>query len=433
MGKTLGKIYLRFLTSLIIILTVNRPTALAQDRIKINYDESKVGTYTLPDPLIFLNGNKVKSAKDWSLRREEIIKLYDENIYGYSPSRPKNMSFNVVEEDRNALNGKAIRKQVVINLLGNEDGPKINMLIYLPAKLKKPAPLFLGLSFSPVHEVYPDKKIIIHDEWDRRKTKTKIIPTEESRGTAKGWEIDKCIDRGYGIAIIYYCDLEPDFIGGSKFGIKPYFYKKGQTEPAANEWGAISQWAWGLRRGMDYLEKDKDVDSKRVIIVGHSRLGKSALWAGAQDKRFAAVVSSCSGEMGAALARRDFGETVDTIGLKFPHWFCENFQKYKKHWNDLPVDSHMLISLIAPRPVFISTGSEDPWSDPKGQFLAAVAAGPVFRLLGKEDLGTVQMPPLDAPIYNTLGFQIHKGIHAVLSEDWDKFLYFADKFVKNKD
>lgn len=433
MSKTPEGNYFRFLAASIIILTVISSTAIAQDSIKINYDESKVGTYTLPDPLIFLNGEKVKSREDWQTRREEIIKLYNENIYGYSPAPSKNMSYKVVEEDRNALNGKAVRKQVEINLLGREDGPKINMLLYLPAKVKKPVPLFLGLSFFPVHEVYTDKKIIIHGEWDRRKTKTKIIPDEESRGTAKGWEIDKCLDRGYGIAIIYYCDIEPDFVGGVKYGIKPYFYKEGQTESKANEWGAISEWAWGLSRTMDYLEKDMEIDSKRVIIVGHSRLGKTALWAGAQDKRFAAVVSNCSGEMGAALSRRNFGETVDAIANKFPHWFCENFQKYKKHWNDLPVDSHMLISLIAPRPVFINTGSEDPDSDPKGQFLAAVAAGPVFRLLGKDDLGTSQMPALDAPVYHTLSFQIHKGIHAVLSEDWDKFLNFADKFVKNKD
>lgn len=432
MSKSHERSYFSFLSVLIFILNILSSGASAQDILKINYDESKAGTYTLPDPLIFMNGEKVKSAKDWLKRREEIIKLYNENIYGISPATPKNMTYKVVEEDRKALNGKAVRKQVEIYPLGREDGPKFNMLIYLPAKVKKPAPLFLGLSFSPVHEVYPDKKIIIHDEWDRRKTKRKFTPTEDSRGTAKGWEINKCLDSGYGVAIIYYCDIEPDFMGGSKYGLKPYFYKEGQTESSANEWGVISEWAWGLSRGMDYLEKDKDVDSKSVVIVGHSRLGKTVLWAGAQDIRFAAVVSSCSGEMGAALARRDFGETVDTIAAKFPYWFCENFQRYKKHWNDLPVDSHMLISLIAPRPVFISTGSEDPWSDPKGQFLAAAAAGAVYRLLGKEDLGQNQMPPLDTPIYHTLGFQIHKGIHAVLAEDWDKFLKFADKFVKNK-
>jgi hypothetical protein len=214
--------------------------------------------------------------------------------------------------------------------------------------------------------------------------------------------------------------------------VRPLFFKPGQTEPGPDEWGAIGAWAWGLSRGLDYLETDKDVDAKRVIAVGQSRLGKTVLWAGAQDERFAAVIASCSGEMGAALGRRDYGENIDDMIRNFSYQFCANFQKYAKHWNDMPVDSHMLISLIAPRPLYLSTGSEDQWSDPKGEFLAALAAGPVYRLLGKQGLDTDEMPPLDVPIMHTLGFQCHTGKHDIIAEDWDRFLNFADMHLKDR-
>jgi hypothetical protein len=175
------------------------------------------------------------------------------------------------------------------------------------------------------------------------------------------------------------------------------------------------------------------VDIKRIIALGQSRLGKTVLWAGAEDPRFAMVVASCSGEMGAALSRRDYGETVDDMVRAFPYQFCGNFRQYAHHWDNLPVDSHMLISLIAPRPLFLNTGSLDRWSDPRGEFLAAVAAGPVYKLLGGEGLGTNEMPPLDTPlIHGMIGFQCHTGKHEILVSDWDKFLDFADLHLKSK-
>jgi len=182
---------------------------------------------------------------------------------------------------------------------------------------------------------------------------------------------------------------------------------------------------------LDYLESDRAVDAKRVALIGHSRLGKTALWAGARDARFALVFSSCSGEMGASLARRDFGETVDDVIANFPWWFAGNFQKYSDHWNDMPVDSHLLIALNAPRPVFITGGTQDQWADPHGQFLAEVAAGPVYRLLGKKDLGTSELPPLDTPLVSgDLGFLYHTGAHTITAEDWKAFLDFADRHLK---
>jgi hypothetical protein len=397
-----------------------------------NYDESKVGNYTLPDPLVLQNGEPVRDAETWyKQRRPEIVHLYETNIHGRSPGRPEGMTFDVIDVDNHALGGKAVRKQVVVNFTGKKDGPKMNMLIYLPADAKQPVPLFLCLNFFANHRICDDPGVKINEEWDR-KIMAKVLPDEKTRGTFKGWQIDKILSRGYGIAIIYYCDIEPDSIGGMQYGVRPLFFKPGQLGPAPDEWGAIGAWAWGLSRGLDYLESDKDVDAKRVVAVGHSRLGKTVLWAGAQDTRFAMVIASCSGEMGGSLSRRNYGETVDDMIRNFPYQFCTNFQKYAKHWDEMPVDSHMLISLIAPRPLYLNTGSEDQWADPKGEFLAAVAAGPVYRLLGKQGLDTDQMPPLDTPIMHTLGFQCHTGKHEILPEDWDRFLNFADMHLKNR-
>jgi hypothetical protein len=182
---------------------------------------------------------------------------------------------------------------------------------------------------------------------------------------------------------------------------------------------------------LDYFTTDRAVDAKRVALIGHSRLGKTVLWAGARDPRCALVFSSCAGEMGSALARRDYGETVDDMAASFPWQFAGNFQKYAGHWNDLPVDAHLIIALNAPRPVFITGGTQDQWADPKGEFLAEVAAGPVYRLLGKKDLGASDGPPLDTPlITGDLGFHYHTGGHAMTASDWKAFLDFADRHLK---
>ncbi len=400
-----------------------------------NYDESKAGSYTLPDPLVLQDGRPVRDAATWfKLRRPEILKLYQESIHGRSPPRPAEMTFQVFDEDRHALDGQAIRKQVTINFFGPAGGPKADMLIYLPAHAPGPVPVFLCLSFNPIDQVASDPAIRIETSWDR-KTLTQHPDTEQDRGHAKNWPVEKILARGYGLAVIYYCDIEPDLPGGAglKYGVRAHYLKAGQAEPAPDEWGAVAAWAWGLSRGLDYLETDRDVDAKHVIALGQSRLGKTVLWAGAQDTRFAMVVASCSGEMGAALSRRDYGETVDDMVRAFPYQFCANFRQYAHHWNDLPVDSHMLLSLIAPRPLFLNTGSLDLWSDPRGEFLAAVAAGPVYKLLGGEGPGTGEMPPLDTPVMRGLiGFHCHTGKHEILVSDWDKFLDFADLHLKPK-
>ena len=256
------------------------------------------------------------------------------------------------------------------------------------------------------------------------------MPKNPVRGSAaRNWKIAEAIARGYGVAIVNYQEIEPDLPNGAGFksGVHKNF-------PASqkNEWGAIGAWAWGASRALDYLQTDKDVDAQRVILFGHSRLGKTVLWAGAQDTRFAAVIANGSGEMGAAFSRRDYGETVDDVAKHFPYWMAGNFQKYAQHWNDLPVDSHFLISLIAPRPLFLNSGSEDKWGDPHGEFLAAHAATPVYELFGKTGITETNFPPFDEPLKHDIWLNCHVGKHDVLPSDWDKFLDFADAHFAKK-
>jgi len=397
-----------------------------------NYDESKVGTYTLPDPLAFNDGKPVRTARDWSgRRRPEILELFAANVYGHSPQAPKELRYDVFDSDEHALGGKAVRKQVTVYFSSNKDGPKEDLLIYIPAGSAKPAPVILLINFGGNQAISIDPAIRLATIWNSKTHEPQQAP-EEFRGQMKDFDLQKIVARGYAFATVCYQDIEPDFKGGYVHGIRPLFLKTGQSEPAADEWGAIGAWSYGASRALDYLDKDKAVDAKRVAIMGHSRLGKTALWAGAVDERFAMVISSCSGEGGASLARRNYGETVRNLVDAFPYWFCSNFRKYADHADQLPVDTHELIALIAPRPVYVTGAEDDKWADPKGEFLACAAAGPVYRLLGALGLGTDQMPPLDQPIMHTIGYHYRTGGHAVTAFDWEQFLGFADMHLQGR-
>jgi hypothetical protein len=367
----------------------------------------------------------VKSAKDWKKRREELLTLFQENEYGRNPKPPKSVSYEIFDIEKKALGGKAIRKQASINLTADKNGPKEDVLIYLPADAAKPAPVILGINFGGNQSVINDPAIKLPVLWSGR-TKTSAPAAEASRGADKNWQVEQVLQRGYGFATVYYQQIDPDFKGGMEHGIRPRFFNTGQTEPAPDDWGAIGAWSYGLSRAMDYLEKDHDVDARRVAVMGHSRLGKTVLWTGAIDPRFAMVLASCSGEGGASLARRNYGETTANLVNSFPFWFCLNFQKYAGHSDQLPIDAHELIALSAPRPVYVTSAEQDQWADPKGMFLACVGAGPVYKLLGAQDLGTDQMPGLNQPILHTLGFHYRTGKHEVTAYDWEQFLKFAD-------
>jgi hypothetical protein len=316
-----------------------------------------------------------------------------------------------------ALNGAATRKHVVGHFGDAADGPAVNLMIYRPAEAKGPLPLVLHITFGG-------------DPSLQAALAPATPGSPPPRRLNDAGPVAEILAHGYAYAILRYTEIQPDSAAGRTSGVIGLALRPGHTVPAPGEWGTISAWTWGLSRILDYLATDSDVDATRVALVGHSRLGKTVLWAGATDPRFALIYSSQGGEMGSALARRDYGETVDDMAGNFGYQFAGNFQKYAGHWNDMPVDAHMLIALSAPRPVFVSGGSGDQWSDPRGEFLAMVAAGPVWRLLGKPDLGTTEMPPLDVPVASgTLAYLEHDGAHTINALDWKTFLDFADRHL----
>jgi len=399
--------------------------------VSANYDEAKAGTFTLPDPLVFNNGKPVRTARKWRKRRRaEVLQLLETNVYGHSPKPPKHIRFQVFDFNKAALGGKAICKQVTIYFPTPKAEAHEDLLIYIPSDAPKPVPVILEINFLGNQSVTSDPGVKAATIWIGKPPVRQQAP-ERFRGVDKGFDLEKLLARGYGFATICYQDIEPDFKEGYKQGgIRQMFFQPGQTEPVPDDWGAIGAWAYGLSRAMDYLEKDKDVDAHRVAIMGHSRLGKTVLWAGAQDTRFAMVLANCSGRGGASPWRRNYGETLQSMSRAFPYWFCSNLFRYVDQVDKLPTDSDELIALIAPRPVYITAAQEDQWADPRGMFMAAVAAGPVYKLLGADGLDTDQMPAINQPIMHTIAFHIRDGKHAVTAFDWDQFLAFADLHMR---
>jgi len=416
------------------VLLLLIPLFLLGQEFVPNYDESKVPEYTLPDPLIMADGSRVSDAQTWiEKRRPEILALFEEHVYGRAPKCP-GIAFDLLESSDDALDGLATRKQVRVFLLGDKDGPSMDVLIYLP-KSVRPAPLFVGLNFYGNQTIIDDPAVLITKSWVRDNKDFGITnnrATEKSRGVrAKRWPVKHIIESGFGLATIYYGDIDPDDEGRFDNGIHPWFYKEGQKQPAPDEWGSIAAWAWGLSRAMDYFEQDADIADDKVAVMGHSRLGKTSLWAGATDERFALVISNDSGCGGAALSRRAFGETVWRINTSFPHWFCDNFNQYNENEAALPVDQHELIALMAPRPVYVASAEKDRWADPHGEFLSAKLASPVYQLFGLQGLPAEDMPEVNKPVVGDIGYHIRTGRHDVTLFDWEQYIQFAKQHFEN--
>ncbi len=394
----------------------------------VNYDESKVPEYELPDPLVKKNGRPVKSVRVWERkRRPEIMDMFRREMYGYEPGKPDGLHFKVLEESRNAFGGKATRRQVAVYFTEDESRG-MTLLIYVPNDVEGPVPAFLGINFRGNYSTTADPEVLMPSK--EQIANYGAWYQEVGRGDwSRRWPYEYVLSRGYAVVTMFCGDVDPDWNDGFHNGVHGLI--DGSRPRKADSWSTVSAWAWGLSRSLDYLEADPDIDASKVAVLGHSRLGKAALWAGAMDQRFAVVISNCSGCCGAAISRRKFGETVYIVNDAFPHWFCGNFRKYSNNEDALPFDQHELIAMIAPRPVYVSSASEDNWADQKGEYLSLVGATPVYNLYGLDGFTGTSKPEIETPrVCDRMGNHIRKGEHDILLYDWTQFINFADRFLK---
>jgi len=414
------------------------PTAIKEptevSKFVPNYDEEKVPTYTLADPLTAADGTKITSVKQWKLkRRPELLEMFTDEMFGQVP--PQNntqLKFEITSEVSSVVNGNILRKEVTIHFDENPDGPKIHLLCYLPKGVTA-APAFLGLNFFGNHSIHPDPDITLSKSWMRNSEDMATAnnqATEASRGKRSSrWPVELITSKGFALVTAYYGDIDPDYDDEFQNGIHPLFYEKGQNKPKEKEWGSIAAWAWGLSRAMDYLETDPLFNANQIAVFGHSRLGKASLWAGATDERFAIVISNNSGCGGAALSKRVFGEAIVRINTSFPHWFSDSFNQYNNNEANLAFDQHQLLALMAPRPLYVASAQDDQWADPKGEFLSAMHASPVYQLFGLEGLPATEMPEVNQPSVGTIGYHIRTGKHNVTDYDWEQYIAFAKRHL----
>lgn len=401
-----------------------------------NYDESKVPSYTLPELLICEDGSKVVTADDWSnKRRAEVYDLVQDFVYGKLPVWQPVLRIRERSRNNNAVDGRAIRRELTVFFTANDLGPRMELLIYTPKSATGPVPGFIGYNFHGNHSIDDDDSILLTEQWVRNDSKRGNMAhkaTEKSRGVSQSrWPIKMIMERGYSLTTLYCGDIDPDVDDGFLNGIHAVCEERVEGQPRSKQaGGTISAWSWGLSRALDVLTLDPLVDGDQVAVFGHSRLGKTSLWAGASDQRFAMVISNNSGCGGAALSRRAFGETVKRINTSFPHWFCRQFRDYNDNEAACPVDQHMLLALVAPRPVYVASAEGDRWADPQGEFLSLLHASPVYRLFELEGITKDTLPPVDQPIHTDVGYHIRTGGHDVKDFDWLQYLKFADRHLK---
>ena len=404
----------------ITLATFPNPIAAQQTNARAIINDS-LFPKNIPALLLSSNGTVIKTKKEWEkVRRPELEQLLENEIYGFVPSGDVKMTTQVLEQDENALGGKAIRKQIKITFTNaNNKSLSVALLMYLPKGLKK-FPTFLGYNFNGNETIYPDPMIHPSPMLNGN--------NKQSGKDSLNWPVATIINAGGGVATMYYWEVAPDKEDFS-MGIYPLFYQPNQLTPKSNEWGGLAAWAWGLSKAMDYLQSDKQVDAKRVIVLGHSRLGKAAIWAGAKDQRFAGVISSGSGAMGVSISKSKKGETLSAVIKRFPRWTAGNFKKYLNQDANLPFDQHMVVALVAPRPIYISSASEDQWADPSHEYLSAYLSTEVYALYGYAQW-SYQVPKIQQPIQGRVSQHIRDGKHDILPYDWNLFLDFAKRELK---
>ncbi|HEX7448675.1 MAG TPA: acetylxylan esterase [Pirellulales bacterium] len=383
----------------------------------------------LPDPLLMFDGRRVQATEQWrEERRGELKALFEFYMYGAAPPAPESIQSEVERIDKNYFGGKATKKEVTI-AFGPPSTPKIHLLLIVPNGRKRPAPVFVGLNFHGNHTLVDDRSIALPTVWMRDGTPGAVDhrATDAGRGTEIGvWNLQGSIDRGYAVATCYCGDIDPDKPDFSD-GVHPPYLPAGQSRPGPHQWGTIAAWAWGISRAVDYLVTDETLDPRRIAVVGHSRLGKTALLAAAMDERIALAIPLQAGCGGTAPSRGTVGESVRQINDHFPHWFCDTFKEFNEQVDRLPFDQHSLVALVAPRPVLFANAMEDQWANPAGQFEVLRAAEPVYRFLGVEGLGVEQMPAPGKLVGGRLGYFSRPGKHSMTRQDWEAFWDFADR------
>lgn len=391
----------------------------------------------LPDPLRMFDGRRVTSQEQWlTQRRPELKALFQHYMYGAMPPAPAHPKFTVERVDKKFFGGKATKKEVVIPL-GPAGAPQIHLLLVVPNGHTGPVPAFVGLNFCGNHTLVADTNIALPTAWMPKNCPGVINnrATDAGRGAqVEVWALEQSIDRGYAVASFYHGDVEPDHAEAAD-GLRAYLAHHPQPAGAIanSDLGTIAAWAWGASRAVDYLVTDKDIDPRRLAVVGHSRNGKAALVAAAFDERFALAIPLQAGCGGTAPSRGKIGESVKQINDHFPHWFNAEFKKFNEQPERLPFDQHCLIALCAPRPVLLPNAVEDTWANPSGQFQMLQAANPVYRLLGAGGLPTDIAskpgfePEMNKLIDSTLGYYIRPGKHSMTKGDWKIFLDYADK------
>lgn len=382
-------------------------TALSQRRPGINYHENKVPQYELPQLLRAADGQRVTDKEGWeSKRRPEIFRFLESQMFGKSPEKAEAVEFELENSDPKAMDGAATLKQVAITIKNNGKSLTFHLTVFVPNQAEKPVPAFLLICNRDPSNIDPTRK--------------------EKSGF---WPAEEIVARGYAAAAFHNAEIDPDNFDEFRDGVHALFRSENEGH-APDSWATLAAWGWGASRCLDYFEKDPDIDAKRVAVVGHSRGGKTALWCGARDTRFALVISNDSGCGGAALSRRQYGETLAVINKAFPHWFCGNFKLYSNNEDKLPFDQHMLIALIAPRAVYVASATEDLWADPRGEYLSLAHASPAYELYGLPGLPADPMPAPDMPASaGHMAYHIRSGSHNLTPYDWQQYMNFADNVL----